>query len=326
MSMTRRAALAGIGAAATGAIMRPASAQRAYPAGIGRIKVVVPFAPGGGSDLIARLLADGLSRRWGVSAVLENVPGGAATTGIGRVANGPKDGSQILILPLPYVTLQSLMSHLPYDSERDIVPLVQLTQQPSLMCVKKNLPVGSVKEFIDYAKARPGKLNYGSGGVGTPAHLLAEYFKKQTGTDMKHVPYKGSAPAQNDLVGGHLDVMFDNAAAIIGLVRAGSVKALAVTAPKRSALIPEFPTVADVVPGFGVMGWLGAAVAGGTPSAIQDAIQSACADLLKEKATIERLANVVSEPVGGKREDFLRLLNEERARWGSLIKDLGIKA
>jgi tripartite-type tricarboxylate transporter receptor subunit TctC len=308
-------------------MVKPASAQGAYPAGIGRIKVVVPFAPGGGSDLIARLLADGLSRRWGVSAVLENVPGGAATTGIGRVASGPKDGSQILILPLPYVTLQFLMSQLPYQPERDIVPLVQLTQQPSLMCVKKDLPVGSVKEFIAYAKARPGQLNYGSGGVGTPAHLLAEYFKKRTGTDLKHVPYKGSAPAQNDLVGGHLDVMFDNAAAIIGLARSGSVKALAVTSPKRSALIPNYPTVAEAVPEFGgVMGWLGAAVAGGTPPAIQDAIRLACLDLLKEKATIERLANVVSEPVGGRREDFLKLLNGERARWGSLIKDLGIKA
>jgi len=326
MATTRREVLGGIGATILGAALEPALAQGGYPAGVGTIKVVVPFPPGGASDIIGRLLADSLKRRWGTSAVMENVAGGATTTGIARVAHGPKDGSQILIVSIPFVTTQFLMSRLSYDPERDIVPLVQLTRQPSLLCVKKDLPVASVAELIAYAKASPGKLNYASGGVGTPAHLGAELFKRMTGTDMRHVPYTGSGPAQNDLVGGHVDVMMDNAAAIIGLVRAGSVRALAITSPERSPIIPAYPTISDVVPGYAMTGWFGAGVSAGTPQPIQDEIRAACNGLLKETTAVERLAGVVSEPVGGRSEDFARLLGEERYRWGTLIKDLGLKA
>jgi tripartite-type tricarboxylate transporter receptor subunit TctC len=301
------------------------AAEAAYPDGIGTIKIIVPFAPGGASDIVGRMLADHLSKKWSANAVLEHVPGGGATVGIGRVASGPKDGSQILILSIPYVTTQYLMARLPYEPERDIAPIVQLTRQPSLLCVKNDLPVASVAELIAYAKANPGKLNYASTGVGTPGHLTAEMLKRMTGIDMKQVAYPGSAPAQNDLVGGHVDLFIDNAAAIIGLVRGGSVKGLAITSPQRSRLLPDFATIAEAVPGFAMTGWFGVAVSSGTPVALQEAIRSASNEMLQQPAVVERLAQVTSEPVGGTKDDFLSFLSSERARWGELIKSTGMK-
>ena len=326
MGLTRRVILAGMGAMTTASVLRSVQAQGAYPSGVGTIKVVVPFPPGGASDIIGRLLAESLTRRWKIPAILENVAGAASTTGIGRVAKGPRDGSQIAILGFPFVTTQFVMPKLAYDPERDIVPLIQLTRQPSLLCVKKDLPVESVAQLIAYLKANPGRVNFASSGAGSPGHLGAELFKRMTATEINHVPYTGSAPAQNDLVGGHVDLFVDNAAAIIGLVRAGSVKALAITSSQRSTLLPEFPTVSDTVPGYAMTLWFGAGVSAGTPKSIQNGIYGACQDLLKEKATIDRLTGVVSEAVGGKREHFAELLSEERARWGKLIKDLGLKA
>ena len=163
------------------------------------------------------------------------------------------------------------MPKLPYDPERDIAPLVQLSRQPNLLCVKKDLPVNSVAELIAYAKERPGQLNYASSGIGSPLHLAAELFQRMTGVRMTHVPYSGSAPAQTDLAGGHVDVLFDNAAAIVGLVRTGAVKALGITTSTRFGLAPEFPTIAETVPGYVVGGWFGIAVKSGTPMPIQDA-------------------------------------------------------
>ena len=322
--ITRRQALSGAAALAGAASTRTAFAQPSFPGGLGTVKVVIPFAPGGASDIIGRLLTDSLAKRWGVSAILEHVPGGSATVGIGRVAHGPADGSNILILSIPFVTTQFIMPQLPYDPEHDIVPLAQLTRQPNLLCVKKDLPVSSVAELVQYAKERPGGLNYGSSGVGSPLHLAAELFKRMTGANIVHVPYAGSAPAQKDLAGGHIDMLFDNAASIIGLARSGSVKALAITTPTRFRLAPEFPTVAETVPGYAVSGWFGIAVSAKTPKHIQDAVEAAGLALAQEPATAERLATFLSEPVGSNKEAFGKFIQEERERWGPLIKELRI--
>jgi tripartite-type tricarboxylate transporter receptor subunit TctC len=217
------------------------------------------------------------------------------------------------------------MARLPYDPQHDIAPIVQLTRQPSILCVTNGLPVRSVADLIAFAKANPGKLNYASSGVGSLGHLGAELFKTMAGVDMKHIPYTGSAPAQNGLVGGHVDGFIDNAAAIIGLVRANSVRALAVTTPARSALVPEFPAISETVPGFAMTGWLGAAVNGRTSDRVQNEIQTACNDCLNEKATRERLESVIAEPVGGTTEAFVEFLGAERTRWGALIKTLSIQ-
>ena len=324
MIASRRTFLAGSLAAAAGGIFPATSTRAGYPDGIATIKVVVPFAPGGASDIIGRMLVDHISKKWSVPAVLENVPGAGATVGIGRVASGPKDGSQILILSIPYITTEFLMRRLPYQPQQDIAPIVQLTRQPSLLCVRKDLPANSVGELVTYAKSNPGKLNYASTGAGTPSHLATEMLKRMTGTDMTQIPFAGSAPAQNALVGGHVDLFIDNAAAIIGLVRSGMVKGLAATLPERSPLLSDFPTVAETVPGFAVTGWFGAAVSGGTSESIRESIRIACNELLQQKNVIDRLAAVTTEPIGGTEENFLAFLSSERARWGELIKSSGM--
>ena len=295
----RRTMLTHSCAFATAGLFLPAAAKAAYPNELSIIKVVIPFAPGGASDIVGRLLAEHMMKKWSVNAILQHLPGAGATLGMGRVATGVKDGSEILILPISYVTTPYLMPSLPYDPERDIAPIVQLTKQPSLLCVKKDLPVSSVAELIEHARANPGKLNYASTGVGTPGHLAAELLKHMAGIDMQRVAYRGSAPAQNDLVGGHVDLFIDNAAAIIGLVRSGHVKGIAVTTPQRSPLLPDFPSIAETMPGFAMTGWFGVAVSGGTPEPIQEAIRTASNELLKQEAVIEQLAKFSSEPVGG---------------------------
>ena len=296
-----------------------------YPAGVGTIKVIVPFAPGGASDIVARLLADHFDKKWNVTAIVQNVPGASATVGIGQVAKGPVDGSEIIILGINFITTQFIMKSLPYDPELDITPLTQLTRQANLLCVRKDLPVNSVAELVAYAKANPGKLNYASSGLGSPMHLSAELFKKMTGVGMTHVPYSGSAPAQAGLASGDVDLAFDNVAAIIGLARGGGVKPLAITSPERSKLAPEFPAVAETIPGYAIEGWLGAGVRAGTPKPVCDAIQDAAVEIFKDTATRERLKKILSEPVGSDSVAFTAFLAAERARWGALIKSLDLK-
>jgi tripartite-type tricarboxylate transporter receptor subunit TctC len=324
--LNRRQALLGALGVSGSCFMSSAGAQGGYPSGLRTIKVVIPFAAGGASDIIGRLLTESLTNRWRVPAALEFVPGASATIGMGRVAHGPKDGSQILVMSLNYITTQYIFETLPYDPEKDLMPLVQLTRQPNLLCVRKGLPVETVADLIAHAKANPGKLNYASSGVGSPIHLAAELFKRMTQTDMQHIPYSGSAPAKNDLIGGHVDVMFDNAASIIELARSGTVKALGITTATRSPLAPEFPAVAETVPGYTAGGWFGAAMSAGTPAGIQQAVSEACLDLLREDLTKDRLKSVISEPVGARGNDFRQFLSDERARWGALIRELGIKA
>ena len=325
-ALNRRSVLAGIAALATGPLVVPTRAWAAYPQGAGTIRIIIPFAAGGASDLIARLLVDYIGDTRKTAAVIENVPGGAATVGINRVAKGPTDGSEIVILPLNYVTTEFIMAHLPYDPEHDIVPLTHLSSQANLLCVRKDLPVASVKELIAYAKANPGALNYASSGAGSPLHLAAELFKQMTGTQIVHVPYAGSAPAKNDLVGGHIDLMFDNVVSIIGLARSGAVRALAITSAERSSLTPEYPTVAETVPGYAAGGWFGLGVRAGTPPAICAAIERIGMELMQQAPTKERLAKAISEPVGSDARTFQGFLAAERLRWGDLIKTLGIKS
>lgn len=325
-ALSRRSVLTGVATFATAPLMTPITARAAYPRDAGVIRIVIPFAPGGASDLIARLLADYLADTQKATAVIENAPGGSATVGINRVAKGPADGSEIVILPLNYVTTEFMMSNLPYNPEHDIIPLSHLTSQPNLLCVRKDLPVTSVKELIAYAKANPGRLNYASSGAGSPLHLAAELFKQMTGTQIVHVPYAGSAPAKNDLVGGHIDLMFDNVVSIIGLARSGAVRALAITSAERSQLVPEYPTVAETVPGYTAGGWFGVGVRAGTPPATCDTIERISMSLMQQPLTKQRLAKAISEPIGSDARTFQSFLAAERRRWGDLIKTLGLKS
>ena len=229
---------------------RSARAQGSWP-GNQTIKLVVPYPAGGATDVIGRIVADRLAAMWHTSVIVENIAGAAGSIGMDRVAKGPTDGSTLLMVPPQIAINQFLYPKLAFDPEKDLIPIAQVASLPNILVVKKQLAeVNSVKDLIAYAKANPGKLNYASSGNGTTIHLSAELFKSMTGTSMNHIPYRGSAPAVNDLVGGQVDLMFDNATSIIGQVRGNTVKTLGVTSLKRSPLLPDLPTVAETVPGY----------------------------------------------------------------------------
>ncbi len=323
-TFTQGAINIGVASAALGISGTGSSAQDAYP--IGRtIKIVVPFAPAGAADIVGRLMADRLANKWKVTVLVENVPGGGANIGIDRVAKGSTDGTQILIIPPNITTNPFLFDKLPYNAETDIIPLSQVTSFPNLLCVRHDLPVNSVAELIAYAKANPGKLNYASSGIGTTIHLSGELFKNMTGIEMTHIPYKGSAPAVNDLLGGQVDLMFDNLPSIIAHARAGKVKPLGITTLKRSPTAPEYIPVADTVPGYSAGSWFGVGVRAGTPQPIQDLIETAVREACGEAMVKERLASLQAETVGSNRTEIAAFIASERGRWGKLITDLKIK-
>ncbi len=301
-----------------------AHAQDAYPAGR-TIRIIVPFPPAGAADIVGRLMADRLANKWKGTVLVENVPGGGANIGIDRVAKGPADGTQILIIPPNITTNPFLFDKLPYNAETDIIALSQVTSFPNLLCVRQDLPVNSVAELIAYAKANPGKLNYASSGVGTTIHLSGELFKNMTGIQMTHIPYKGSAPAVNDLLGGQVDLMFDNLPSIIAHARAGKVKPLGITTLKRSPTAPEFIPIADTVPGYAAGSWFGVGVKAGTPQPIQDLIEATVREACTEPMVKERLAGLQAETIGSSRTEFAAFIASERGRWGKLITDLNIK-
>ncbi len=257
---------------------------------------------------------------------MENIAGAAANIGMDRVAKGPTDGSTLFIVPPQIAINQYLYAKLAFDPEKDLVPIAQVASLPNILVVKKQLAeVKTVKDLIDYAKANPGKLNYASSGSGSTIHLSAELFKSLTGTEMNHIPYRGSAPAVNDLVGGQVDLMFDNATSIIGHVRGNTVKTLGVTSLKRSPLLPEFPAVAETVPGYDTASWFGIGVRAGVSNEAIEKIEQAARAITQEAVVKERMAAVIADPVVSDRKTFGAFVEAERKKWGTLIKELNIK-
>ena len=319
--ISRRSALTAL---ATAPFVRSAWAQNDYPSNR-TIKVVVPYPPAGATDVIGRIVADRLRAMWKTAVIVENISGAASNIGVDRVAKGPNDGTQILIVPPQIAINQFLYSRLPFDPEKDIIPIAQVASLPNILVVRKGLEVNSVQALIAYAKANPGKLNYASSGNGTTIHLSAELFNRMTGVDMRHIPYRGSAPAVNDLVAGQVDLMFDNAPSIIGQVRGGTVRALAITTLKPSPLLPDLPTVAETAPGYETSSWFGVGVRAGTPEEIVARIEESVRAIVQEPAVKERLAQVIADPVLSDRKSFGDFIAAERRKWGSLIKELNIR-
>jgi tripartite-type tricarboxylate transporter receptor subunit TctC len=318
--ITRRKCLGGLGAMLLAPLA--ARAQLPYP---GRpVNIVAGYAPGSTSDIVGRLVADRLTAAWGVPVTVENLSGANGNIANERVVKGPADGRQLLIMTVNLATNQFLYPSLSYDPERDLIPVSCVARLPNLLVVKKDLPVNSVAELIGYAKANPGKLNYGSPGVGSSIHLAAEVFKRMTGTEMAHVAYRGSGPALKDLLGGNIDLMFDNITSSINLVRGGQIRALAVTSARKTPLAPEFPTVAETVPGFDVTSYHGVGVRAGTPPEIVAKIERDVIALSKEPLVKERLAGIAAEVVGSTSAEFTQFLVQERLRWGPIIKALAI--
>jgi tripartite-type tricarboxylate transporter receptor subunit TctC len=324
MTISRRTFGKGLAAAAALPLVSPALAQT-WP-GTQTIKLVVPYPAGGATDVIGRIVADRLSALWKTSVVVENIAGAAANIGMDRVAKGPTDGSTLFMVPPQIAINQYLYAKLAFDPEKDFVPIAQVASLPNILVVKKQLTeVKTVKDLIDYAKANPGKLNYASSGNGTTIHLSAELFKAMTGTSMNHIPYRGSAPAVNDLIGGQVDLMFDNATSIVGQVKANAVTALGVTSLKRSPLLPDLPAVADTVPGYDTAAWFGVGVRAGVPEDVISKIEEATRTIAQEAVVKERMAGVIADPVVSDRKTFNEFIVNERKKWGTLIKNLNLK-
>jgi tripartite-type tricarboxylate transporter receptor subunit TctC len=322
--ISRRTALKGLAASVALPLAKPALAQGPYPGGR-TIKVVVPYPAGGATDVIGRIVADRLAAKWQTTVIVENVAGAASNIGMDRVAKGPSDGTQLVIVPPQIAINQYLYAKLPFDPEQDFIPIAQVANLCNILVVRNSLEVNSVKELIDYAKKNPGKLNYASSGNGTTIHLSGELFKSMAKVDMKHIPYRGSAPAVTDLVSGQVDLMFDNAPSIIGQVRGKTVKPLGVTTLKPTPLLPELKTVADTVPGYDTASWFGVGVRAGTPEDVVATIEKACKELVQEAVVKERMAAVIADPVISDRKHFGDFIIAERKKWGTLIKDLHIQ-
>lgn len=324
--VSRRLVSAGLAVApfASPAIVR---AQGTYPAGL-QLKMVVPYPAGGATDIVGRTIADALSELWKVTIVVENIAGAGGNVGMDRVAKGPTDGTTLFVVPPNLATNQFLYGKIAFDMEKDLVPLVQVSRFCNVACVKKALgeEIKSVKDLIAYAKKNPGKLNFASSGVGTTIHLSGELFKRMADIDMVHIAYRGSAPAVQDLVGGQVDLMFDNLPSIYPQVQAGTVKGLAVTQATTSRFAPELPTIAETVPGFDVQSWFGIGVRAGVPGEIAQKVEADVIAVCKTEQVQKRLANAGMETVGSSRSEFDAWIGVERKRWGSLISELKIKA
>ncbi len=323
--ITRRTFAAGVGAVAGGLAAPAVLRAQGFPGAGQQIKFIVGFPAGGAQDIVGRIVADRLGALWGVPTVVENIAGAGANIAMDRVAKGPTDGSQIMIVPPGFATNQFLYARMPFDPEKDITPLGYVASIPNLLCVKKDLPVNSVAELIAYAKANPGKLNYASTSVGTTTHLSGALFVKMTGTNIVVVHYRGSAPAMNDLLSGNVDLIFDNIASIIPQARAGTVKALGITTATRSPHAPEYPPIGDTVKGYDTTSWVGVGVRAGTPKAICDRIEADTKTICNDPLLKSRLATLVSEPVGAGAAEFAAYIASERKKWGSLIGELKIK-
>jgi tripartite-type tricarboxylate transporter receptor subunit TctC len=322
--ITRRTVTHGLAATALLPLARRAPAQSAYP-GTATIKLVVPYPAGGANDVIGRIVADRLAALWRTTVLVENISGAAGSIGMDRIAKGPTDGSQILVVPPQISINQFLYAKLSFDPEKDLIPVAQVARLPNILVVRKGFDVGSVKEFIAYAKANPGKLNYASSGNGTTIHLSAELFKRMTGVDMNHIPYRGSAPAVNDLVAGQVDLMFDNATSIIGQVRGGTVRALGISSLERSPLLPDLPAISETVAGYDTASWFGIAVRAGTPEDVIDKIEQSVRAVTQEPVVKERMAAVIADPVVSSRKTFGEFVVAERKKWGTLINELKIR-
>ncbi|WP_295377664.1 tripartite tricarboxylate transporter substrate binding protein [uncultured Pseudacidovorax sp.] len=302
-----------------------ASAQAAYPTK--PIRLVVPFAPGGSADVVGRLIAEELRAGLGQPVVVDNRPGAGGNIAGDMVAKAPADGYTLLLAAAgPIAINPSLYGRMPYNPATDLAPVALLARDHQLMAVTPSVPARDVREFIAYAKANPGKVSFGSPGNGTPAHLGGELFNQMAGTQMVHVPYKGSAPAMNDLISGQITVMIDNMPALLPQVQAGRLRALGVASPARASGAPDIPTVAESgLPGFNVTAWKGLMAPAGTPKPIVAKLNEVAVAAVAKPEIRKRLVDLGAEPGGGSPEDFGALIARDSRSWAALVKSTGAR-
>jgi tripartite-type tricarboxylate transporter receptor subunit TctC len=311
------------GAAALPTVARIARAQT-YPSR--PVHWIVSFPAGGPNDIVARIIGQYLSDHLGQQFVIENRAGAGGNIGMQSVLASAPDGYTIAFVGPNYAINATLYEKLPFNFIRDSAPVAGTMRLANVMEVHPAVPANDVAEFIAYAKANPGKINFASGGVGTSPHLSGELFKTMTGTNLVHVPYRGTAPALTDLVAGQVQVMFDNIPGSIGHIRTGKVRALGVTAAKRVAALPDVPTIGETVPGYEVSIWYGIAAPRGTPPEIVDKLNQAVNAVLAYPKLQARLAELGGEPMPMTPAEFGKLVAEETEKWGKVIRAANIKA
>jgi tripartite-type tricarboxylate transporter receptor subunit TctC len=302
----------------------PAGAQSEYPSR--PIRWVVAYPPGGTTDLLARLMGQWLSQRLGQQVIIENRAGGGNNIGTEFAVRAPADGYTIFLVNPANAINATLYPKLPFVFLDDLVPIAGIVRVPNVMTVTKNFPAKTVAEFIEYGKKNPDKINMASSGAGTSVHLSGELFKYMTGINMKHVPYKGAGPAITDLIGGQVDVLFDNMPSIIGHIRSGSVRALGVTSAQRSPALPDVPTVAETVPGYEASAWFGVAAPKGTPAAVIARINREVNAGLADPALKAKLADLGGVPIAGTPEQFWAIHRMETEKWAKIVQFSGAKA
>lgn len=289
------------------------------------ITLLIPYPPGGSADMLARPLGAELQKKWGQPVVLEYKPGAGGTIASAQLARAKPDGHTLLMVLAAHAINPSLYPSLPYDTRRDFAPVSLAATLPMLVAAPLATPADTVGELIAYGKSHPGKLSFASAGNGNTSHLAAEMFKNQTGADMMHVPYKGSGPAVVALLGGEVSLMFDSISTSLPQVRAGKLKAIAVTGERRSPLLPDVPTVAETVPGFVVNGWYGVLAPAGTPPAIVDTLSRGIAEALAVPALKQQVEGYGYEIVGSTSDEFARHIDRELAAWKKAVETSGAR-
>jgi tripartite-type tricarboxylate transporter receptor subunit TctC len=294
---------------------------QAWPSG--PVTLVVPFSPGGSTDIAGRLLAQHLTARLGQSVVIVNRPGGTGVIGNGAVATARPDGQTFLLGSGSLAAGPSLFKTLPYDTANDFVTVSQLTAISSILVVHPSVPAKNVREFVDYVKANPGKVNYGSAGPGSLQHVAGALFEKQIGGQMVHIPYKGGAPANADLIAGRLQAVWGPIVELLPFVKAGSVRVLGVTSAKSSPVFPDAPPILADVPGYEIGTWHGMFAPKGTPPAIVNVMHKAIVSVLSDPAVRTRLLDLGLEPVGSSPAEFSGFFQSEIKRWKELVQISG---
>lgn len=322
--LSRRRGLQALAAASLLALgAAPALAQNPYPSK--PINMIVPFSAGGTTDILARVVGQALTVELGQSVIIDNRPGAGGNIGGLAASRAPADGYTLFMGTVgTHAINAALYSKMPFDPIKDFAPLSRVANVPNLLVAHPSQPFKTVQEMIAYAKANPGKLNFGSSGSGSSIHLSGELFKSMTGVDMVHVPYKGSAPAVTDLLGNQIAIMFDNMPSAIQHVRSGKLRPIAVTTAKRSPELPDVPTVAEAgVPGYEATSWFGLWVPAKTPVDIQKKLHAAIAKVLKDPAVIKKINDQGGEVVIDSQEGFAKFIDAEAKKWGKVVKDSG---
>jgi tripartite-type tricarboxylate transporter receptor subunit TctC len=302
----------------------PLAAQESFPSR--PLRIVVPYPAGGVADLLPRTVGQKLSEKWGQPVVVENKPGASGNIGMAEGARAAPDGYTLVLAPTGNLTVNQFLFKLPFDVQKDLAPITVLATSPNVLVVHPSVPAKSFREFLDYAKANPGKLNFPSPGEGSGAHLAGELLNIEGGLKTVHVPYKGMAPAVTDLLGGQVQFMFAGISTVLQHIKSGKLVPLAIASPQRSAQLPDVPTVAESgIPGFDVTSWYGLVVRAGTPPQVVRKLHGDIVEALRSEEVRTKLQGLGLDPMGNTPEEFERMIAAESRKWSDIVQKAGIK-